>query len=299
LEKQLLLFGLMRKAGRIAVGDEPVSDGIRRREVVAVCVASDAAQNTKDRFARYSEEEGLAYTVLPSDKSALGRVLGRESVAVVGITDVGFASRLWTMLSADAPDDDKLAAVSERLRKRADAVLAEQRRKREMEKAAKKNPRGKKPASPVSKSEDAPKPAAQKFAPKRDFTNREAPGKVYGKAPGSGGVKPTLGDRRRQDAEKKREHLAASDRKPYTADRKPFNGGQKPFSGERKPFDGEQKPFSGERKPFDGEHKSFKGERKPFKGDQKPFNGDRKPYTGKPAYKKKTNGTNRGNGGKV
>ena len=44
LDKQLLLFGLMRKAGRIVIGDEPVTDALRRGEVLCVCTASDAAE---------------------------------------------------------------------------------------------------------------------------------------------------------------------------------------------------------------------------------------------------------------
>ena len=74
MDKQLLLFGLMRKAGRITIGDEPVTDAIRRGEVLCVCVASDAAENTVDRFRRFAQEEEIPFLQTGFDKRTFGGI---------------------------------------------------------------------------------------------------------------------------------------------------------------------------------------------------------------------------------
>ena len=125
MDKQLLLFGLMRKAGRIAVGDEPVTDAIRRGEVLCVCVASDAAENTADRFRRFAQEEDIPFLRTGFDKRTFGGIFGRKDVAVAGVTDLGFAAKLLEM--------DETASQTRQAREyreRADREVEEQKKKR-------------------------------------------------------------------------------------------------------------------------------------------------------------------------
>jgi len=213
----------MLRARKLAIGDEPVTDACRRGDVVAICIASDAAENTVRRFTRLSDEEKLPFLRLSYDKSALGGALGRANVAVVGIADVGFAARLYAFVADTAPDDDTVARTAAALRLRAERIVAEQKKKRAAEKAAaKKTPVA--PPPPV-KAPPPPKKAVDRSArppypfkkapdaPARESVNREAPRKVYGKPPNPG-KHVSLGDRRTQDAEKRRDD-GADNAAPY------------------------------------------------------------------------------------
>ena len=188
LEKQLLLFGLMRKAGRIVIGDEPVTDAIRRGEVLCVCAASDAAENTVTRFRRFAQEEGIPFLQIAYDKEAFGGVFGRESVAVAGVTDLGFAARLLELDEAAAGTQ-----AARDYRERADRQTQEQKRR----KAAERKPKASGTAAQSEKKPEKPRQA------KRE--NRE--GKVYGRAPKA--QPHSIGDRRREDAERKAAREAA------------------------------------------------------------------------------------------
>lgn len=308
LDKQLLLFGLMRKAGRLAVGDEPVTDALRRGEVYVVCVASDAADNTVTRFRRFTEEEEIPFLPLRFDKKTFGGVFGRRDVAVAGVTDLGFAARLLELDETAAQTD-----AAKDYRARADRQVEEQRKKRRKppvwqskapapEEAAppapEKAPEGKPaPGRAVPKRRESPAPLPQ-AEEKKPFENRE--GKIYGKAPRA--QHASIGDRRREDAAKKAARSAehglepprsggyrrarpaehpAPEKKPYNSRSygkgKPY-GGKKPYDGERKPYG--EKPYGGEHKPY-GE-KSYGGE-KPYDGERKPH-GEKKPYGRQGSY---------------
>ncbi|MGN1073983.1 MAG: L7Ae/L30e/S12e/Gadd45 family ribosomal protein [Eubacteriales bacterium] len=299
MDKQLLLFGLMLKAGRIVVGDEPVTDAIRRGEIDVLCVAGDAAANTADRFARYAEEEELPLVRLPYDKSEFGGVLGRREVAVAGITDVGFAARL---LELAAESDASLADAAARYRRKADAIVEEQKKKRR----ASKKPAWQKAAAPAAaetapqekKSAETARSAPKKNGAPRYSENREAPGKVYGRAPRS--QKVSLGERRREDAARKLERQENGAAESRTGGRPAYDGKNRAYGGGRsggRPVYGEKKPAygrSGAKKTFDPRENRNKKENAPRSGGRTPS------YAGGAAEKRPAApSVKRGKGGKA
>ncbi len=209
MDKQLLLFGLMRKAGRIAIGDEPVTDAIRRGEVLCVCVASDAAENTVDRFRRFAQEEEIPFLRTGFDKRTFGGVFGRKDVAVAGVTDLGFAAKLLEM--------DETASQTQQAREyreRADREVEEQKKKRRKQASRKAGgpvQREEPPQAVQKREKSPPKPKKTGETGVNPFENRE--GKIYGRAPKA--ERKTIGDRRREDAEKKalREAESGPDRR--------------------------------------------------------------------------------------
>ena len=52
MDNVLRLTGLARKAGRLAVGEEPVGEAARSRTAKLILVAADAAENTLRRAHR-------------------------------------------------------------------------------------------------------------------------------------------------------------------------------------------------------------------------------------------------------
>lgn len=85
------LLGLARKAGKLELGEDPVGAACRSRQVRLVLLASDAAENTAGKAQRLAGTAGVRCLRLPFSKEELGAALGRNSCAVLALTDEGFA----------------------------------------------------------------------------------------------------------------------------------------------------------------------------------------------------------------
>lgn len=127
----LHLLGLAKKAGRLEVGEEPVGAAARGRQAKLILVASDAADNTARRASHFAEAGGILWVKVPQTKSELGYQIGRGMVAIIAITDAGFAATITEKLVAQNPE---LTETAEALRKKADRVYARQKEQRQHEK---------------------------------------------------------------------------------------------------------------------------------------------------------------------
>ncbi|MFR6058606.1 MAG: L7Ae/L30e/S12e/Gadd45 family ribosomal protein [Evtepia gabavorous] len=86
------LLGLALRAGRLAVGEEPVGVACRCHKGYLL-LASDAADNTIRRALHFCQAGKTICLTLPLTKQELGSGLGRASCAMLALTDVGFARR--------------------------------------------------------------------------------------------------------------------------------------------------------------------------------------------------------------
>ena len=88
----LTLLGLALRAGKLAVGEEPVRLALQEGTARTVLLAQDAS----DRARRKVEPKlgTVPLQVIPASKEELGRALGRESCAICAVTDKGFAQSL-------------------------------------------------------------------------------------------------------------------------------------------------------------------------------------------------------------
>lgn len=162
----LHLLGLAKKAGRLEIGEEPVGAACRARQAKLVLVAGDAASNTFRRAAHFGEAGNVLWLSLPQTKQELGFILGRNSVAMLALTDIGLASSVVKKLSAIDPD--KYGAAAQALDTKAAKALQRQKEQRQHEKNLREGKR--KPwAPPPKKAEEPPKsskrPAARKPGP--------------------------------------------------------------------------------------------------------------------------------------
>lgn len=157
----LHLLGLAKRAGKLQIGEEPVGTVARARKAKLIVVAENATDNTKRRATHFSEQGNAPFLVLPSSKEEMGAILGRESVAMLAVTDAGLAGAIGDKLVA--LDPERYTVVGERLREKADRTLARQKEKRRHEKNAQK----KKPwvAPPVKETPTESKPSALKIEP--------------------------------------------------------------------------------------------------------------------------------------
>ena len=83
------MLGLCKRAGRLVSGEFAVSKGVRAGEVLLVILAEDASENTKKKFTNMCETYKTELITV-GNISLLGRALGKEKRAVLGITDEGF-----------------------------------------------------------------------------------------------------------------------------------------------------------------------------------------------------------------
>ena len=163
----LHLLGLARKAARLEIGEEPVGAVCRARQAKLVLIASDAAPNTFRRAAHFGEAGNVLWLALPQTKDELGFALGRGSVAMLALTDIGFASTIVKKLAAANPDKYGAAAAS--LDVKATKALQRQKEQRQHEKNLREGKR--KPWVAPPKPESQP-PVPEKK--KKDSHRRQA-----------------------------------------------------------------------------------------------------------------------------
>lgn len=116
------LLGLARRAGKLAIGDEPVAELIATNRARCVFLAADAGSNIVRKLQRMTEEKNLPLFSLEADKAALGGALGRASCAVCATDDAGFAASAASKLARDnaqvQPQADALAQKQARILRR-------------------------------------------------------------------------------------------------------------------------------------------------------------------------------------
>lgn len=98
--------GLALRARKVAVGREACKRAQRRGELHAVVVAADAGRSAA-RDAGVGER--IPIVRIDLDRAALGRLVGRQTLAVLGITDPSLAAGLVKAALPDAPEDPAAA----------------------------------------------------------------------------------------------------------------------------------------------------------------------------------------------
>ena len=88
-EWMLPLLGLMRKAGKLSLGEENCRKAVRSRKAILILLASDASANAQKRA--YSLSSGCDLIRLPYDKETLSDALGFPPVSIAAVCDAGFA----------------------------------------------------------------------------------------------------------------------------------------------------------------------------------------------------------------
>ncbi len=134
----LHLIGLAKRAGKLEIGEEPVGSVARAKQAKLILLANDVSPNTNRRAATFGQIGNVLHLTLPYTKDEIGMSLGRSSVAMLALTDAGFAGAVGDKLVA--LDPVRYGPAGERLREKADRTLARQREKRRHEK---KQQRGK------------------------------------------------------------------------------------------------------------------------------------------------------------
>ncbi|MDD3346732.1 hypothetical protein [Oscillibacter sp.] len=177
----LSLLGLALRGSHLAVGEEPVESVARARDARVLLLAGDAADNTRRRIERFADAGQCIWIRVPFTKEQLGRAVGRASVAVVAVTDIGLAAALVRRLADRDPERygesaRRLDVKSQRAAERKSEMLAHEKNLREGRHKS-KAAIPEEPKAP-SRQEGAP---ARKYPPRRDGSPRQegAPERKY------------------------------------------------------------------------------------------------------------------------
>lgn len=240
----LSLLGLCHRAGLLASGEEPADAACRAREAKVLFTASDAAENTLRRARHFAENGRCPVLRLPYNKEELGSAIGRTSVAILAVTDAGFAAALAQRLKQT--DSQAYGEAAEALEARAEKVLKRRSEQRAHEKKKQRGllPRPEEPEKaappPPVVAEKLPVTEKRPAAGNRPITRKSSfAGKrpVYGKSRAAGKT-PTYG--KSQAAGK----TSAAGEKPVYGN--PSATGRAPVAGERPAYG---KPTVGGKKP--------------------------------------------------
>lgn len=113
-DKAIGLLGIARKAGKIELGEDPVGNLCKAGKARLLILASDAADHTLRRAASFAGVHETPLAVLEADKSQLGLVFGRSSLAMAAFSDVSLAESFLHALGQEEKYRAQIAAVHEK-----------------------------------------------------------------------------------------------------------------------------------------------------------------------------------------
>ena len=97
------MVGLAMRAGRLVLGTTAVREAARHGKLSGALIATDASADARARLLPLLTALHVR-VVKCGTLRQLGQAAGRERLAIIGVTDAGFARRLM----AELPDEDRL-----------------------------------------------------------------------------------------------------------------------------------------------------------------------------------------------
>lgn len=210
----LHLLGLAKRAGKLEIGEEPVGAVARAKQAKLILLANDVSPNTNRRAATFGQAGNVLHLTLPFTKDEIGMSLGRSSIAMLALTDAGFAGAIGDKLVA--LDPQRYGPAGEKLRAKADRTLARQREKRQHEKNLQRG-KGKPWAVPAQVQKEQEAQREKKKRPKPQWEDKPPRGKKYHKNDSP------RGDQRSEAPKKYQGHKSDHPPKKHTS-KKPSTG---------------------------------------------------------------------------
>ena len=112
MDDALTLLGLMKRAGKLAIGADNAYDAAVRGKAKLLITASDASPHVLRAAERAGEETQTPHVRLKHTKQEFGAALGQNECAAAAITDKGFAESFRKKLGM--PEDKAKNSVKPR-----------------------------------------------------------------------------------------------------------------------------------------------------------------------------------------
>ena len=123
-DKAFNYLGIMRKAGKLAIGEVDSGAAIRSGKAVLLCLALDASDNARRRAEGFVYQRNTPLIRLPYEKETIAHLVGKPGCSMISLLDLGFASAFVSALAQI--DADQYAAVAQRLKEQTDRAKARQ-----------------------------------------------------------------------------------------------------------------------------------------------------------------------------
>lgn len=105
-ERRVLgLIGLGVRGRLAVVGVEQVREAVKKGSVLLAVVASDVSRHSHDKVVPLLRAKGVRVIEVAS-AATLGRAVGREATAVVGVTDHHLAKGIRGVIDTESPAGD-------------------------------------------------------------------------------------------------------------------------------------------------------------------------------------------------
>ena len=176
MERILSMIGLAKKAGFVEIGEEPVGSAARAKHARVILVAGDAAASSVRRAYSFAQSGNCLCLTVDATKDQLGSALGRTSVAMAAVTDIGFAEALVKKLSA--MDESRYGAAAEALSVKAKRAAERKAEKLQHEKNVQQGKKRKKDTAEKTAAEPA---AATKSSAAKKTDKPRSTGKSGGR----------------------------------------------------------------------------------------------------------------------
>lgn len=122
MKSSLSFLGLIKKCGRLAIGDDAVTTAAVTKKARLIITARDAGEHAVKRANNLSATSGIPHMILDETKDELGLAAGRNAVAIAAIMDMGMAANFVQKHNAGMGKYDdletELTAKAERFARR-------------------------------------------------------------------------------------------------------------------------------------------------------------------------------------
>jgi len=178
MDKVLHMIGIAKRAGQVAVGEEPVGAVARARDARLILVAENAADNTLRRAQHFADAGQCILLTVPYGKDELGSATGVTAAAMLAVTDIGLAGAIVDKLAEN--NAERYGSAAERMHIKAQRILQRRREQLQHEKNVRQGKKKKKPAEAAAPAPEAvvvepvPRPPVKKApAAKKPYRSRE------------------------------------------------------------------------------------------------------------------------------
>lgn len=121
-DNTMRFLGLIRRAGKLEIGDMAVVSSLKDETAEVILMASDSGANTVRKMRELAEKHERSLVMTPWDKRQLSHAIGRDNVTVAAVTDQGMAVSLIGKLASDYPDNQAYSCNRDRLTDRMEQI---------------------------------------------------------------------------------------------------------------------------------------------------------------------------------
>lgn len=96
-DKLMSFIGLCRRAGKMTIGNEPVTEDIKKGISELILIADDISHNTEKDITKKAEAGKVKIIKIPYSKEQISSSLGKLT-AIISVNDEGFAKKILELI---------------------------------------------------------------------------------------------------------------------------------------------------------------------------------------------------------